>query len=82
LLALSASRGQSPDAIIAMRQTMGWGQLKKQLPEAPTTDPVEDPTTTTTESTTGNGNGNGGGKPPWAGGGNGNGNGNGKGKNH
>jgi hypothetical protein len=84
LLALSASSGLTPDAIIAMRQTMGWGQLKKQLPEAPTTDPVED-STVTTESTNGNGNGQGGGPPAWSNaGGNsgGNGNGNGKNKNH
>jgi len=85
LLAFSASSGQTPEAIIAMRQTMGWGQLKKLLPEAPNTDPVVDTTTTTTESLNDDGNGHGGGKPSWAGGGSnggGNDNGNSKNKNH
>jgi hypothetical protein len=83
LLELSAASGQTPDAIIAMRQTMGWGQIKKLLAENPLLTTEE--TTLTTEPTTGNGNGNGnghgGGKPPWAGGGGNGGNGHGHGKN-
>jgi len=81
LLDLSAASGQTPDAIIAMRQTMGWGQIKKLLAQGAETTVTEETTTTTTESATGNGNGHGGGKPPWAGGGGNGGNGHGHGKN-
>jgi hypothetical protein len=87
LLDLSAASGQTPDAIIAMRQTMGWGQIKKLLAQGAETTVTETTTETTiTGNGNGNGNGNGGngdGKPPWAGGGGngGNGHGHGNGKN-
>jgi hypothetical protein len=79
LLDLSAASGQSPDAIIAMRQTMGWGQIKKLLAQGAETTVTEE---TTTGETTGPGNSgdHGGGKPPWAGNGGNGGNGHGHGK--
>ena len=82
LLELSTASGQSPDAIIAMRQTMGWGQIKKLLAQGAETTVTEETTITTGETTgPGNSGDHGGGKPPWAGGGGGNGNGHGHGKN-
>jgi len=82
VLELSEASGKTPDEIRAMRETMGWGQIKKLLAQG---EPVvvEETIETTIESVgPGNGHGNnggghGGGKPPWAGGG---GNGNGKNK--
>jgi hypothetical protein len=85
--ALNASQqyGVSAEEILAMRETMGWGQIWKALREAAAGD--NDAAAVNAENDDsgpgngkGNGGGNGGGKPPWAGGGGGNGNGNGNGK--
>jgi hypothetical protein len=74
VLKLSEAFGKTTEEILTMRETMGWGQIKKALAAA-----AETPDETETLSTQGNGNsngngngggnGHGGGKPPWAGGG-------------
>ena len=79
-LILSEAFGTTAEEILTMRETMGWGQIKKALATA-----AETPEDLSTQGNgngngggNGNGNGNGGGPPPWAGGG---GNGKDKGKN-
>jgi len=95
-LKLAILYGKTPQEILDMRASMGWGQVKKALNSAPET--PEEPADVSNQengnaggngngNAGGNGNGNdrdhGGGPPPWAGGGNGQGNGqgNGHGKN-
>lgn len=79
LLDLAAETGKTPEELLAMRKTMGWGKLKKTLAEeAAAGDDTGD--VSGTESNDDGGN-QGGGPPPWANGGNGNGHGNGNGKN-
>jgi hypothetical protein len=79
VLDLSEASGKTPEEILAMRATMGWGQIKKLLAQGETTVTDE----TTTGETTGPGNsGDHGGPPAWAHGGNSNGGGNGHGNGH
>ncbi len=81
LLELSAASGQSPDAILAMRATMGWGQIKKLLAQGSEITTTEENTSGDTTTEPGN-SGDHGGPPAWSHGNGGNGNGGGNGQSH
>lgn len=74
VLAFGETYGKTPDEILTMRETMGWGRLWKTLEAEAAAAAIESGEI----QLNGHGGGHGGGKPPWAGGG---GNGQGKGKN-